>query len=884
MNRSYRTVWKAALDACVAAAENVGAPRGRARGSRGANEAGAALALATLAVSGAAQAATFTASNEAELITAINAANASTDPSSTITLSAAITVSSAVPALHGNVTLTTNANLATTIGSAVGASLDLQAGAHYVGNGLLGRVLVGNTINTTGTLTMQGRGTTLSTISLRGQSGQSSISVLDGAVLTITSGTGSGVYLGGTSAGNNGGGTAKVVVSGEGSAINTTQYLQQAGTLEISDRGSVQASSAFYLGAMTGRLTGLVTGAGSTLATGATLALGANGSATLTVADGGTISAGQLVTLAGALGTGTGSGSATLNIGAPVGDAPVAPGTVIATAIQGGAGTAVVNFNHDASAYDFSVPITANVNVNQVGSGTTTFTVANTYTGATNVTAGSLRAGAANVFSPASAHAVAAGGTLDLAGFNQTLSSLRNAGIVSLPGSTPGNTLTVAGPYVGDGGTLRVSIHSGVSDRLVLSGATAIASGTTRVQVTNPGALGALTTGDGIEVISALNGATTTAQTTRSAFALAGGHIDAGAYEYRLYAADASGAGENWYLRSSAIPTAASPAGTVPAPTYRTEVPLYAVLPEQFRELDIAMLGNLHQRAGDERAAAGDASGERQAWGRIVSVDRDIAQQGTVSPSSSGRLTGFQAGTDLWANASWRAGLYAGQLEGDMDVSGFARGVVNYAAGRNNLRSQYLGAYATWSRDGSLYIDGVLQAGRHRYTAYPSLGPSSSGKGDSLVASLEVGQGFALAPGWVIEPQVQIAYQHLSLDDTAVSGATIHQEVDGGWIARAGVRVKGAFDAGPGTLQPYARLNLYKRSSGTDITRFISAAAVTDIATRTGGSSSELAVGATWHLNKSTSLYTEVGRLWDLGGDARTGSGINGSAGVKVLW
>ncbi|MBB3179303.1 autotransporter domain-containing protein [Variovorax sp. Sphag1AA] len=885
MNRSYRTVWNACLGACVAVAENASAPRGRARGTRRAIGASAVLAVATLAASGVSQAATFAATNEAELITAINQANASTDPSSTITLTAAITATSALPALNGNVTITTNANLSTTIGSAAGASLELQGGADYVGSGLLGRVLVGSTANTTGTLTLRGSGTTLSTIALRGFSGQSNINVLDGAIVTITSGTGNGVFLGGTAAGAYNGGSANVVVSGAGSAILAgSQYLQQAGTLAISNGGTVQAGL-IYLGAMTGSVTGMVTGAGSTLRATSGIALGAYGSGTLTVADGGTISSASAITLGG-IGAGTGTG--TVNIGAAVGDAPGAPGTVIAPAIQGGPGTAVLNFNHNAANYDFAVPITETTNVNQIGSGTTTLTAANTYTGATNVTGGTLRAGAANVFSAASAHTVAVGGTLDLAGFSQTLSSLSNAGVVSLPGSTPGNTLAVTGAYVGNGGTLRLGTalgdSSSASDRLVLSGATASASGNTKIQITNLGGLGALTTGNGIEVVSATGGATTTAQTTKDAFSLAGGYVDAGAYEYRLYAADASGAGENWYLRSSAISVVMDPTmPRGPVPTYRAEVPLYAVQPEQFREFDFAMLGNMHQRVGDERAATGAALGERQAWGRIISTDRDIAQQGTVSPSSSGRLTGFQAGTDLWANSNWRTGLYAGQLEGDMDVSGFARGVVNYAAGHNDLRSQYVGAYATWTREG-LYVDSVLQAGRHSYTAYPSLGQSSTGKGDSLVGSIEAGQSFALAPRWVIEPQVQITYQHLSLDDTAISGATIHQDIDGSWMARAGVRVKGQYDVGAGTLQPYVRVNLYKRSSGTDITRFIGPAASTDITSRTGGSSSELAAGATWELSKSTSLYGEVGQLWDIGGDARTSSGVNGSVGVKVLW
>ena len=55
--------------------------------------------------------------------------------------------------------------------------------------------------------------------------------------------------------------------------------------------------------------------------------------------------------------------------------------------------------------------------------------VANTYTGATNVNAGTLRVGAAtNKITDASAVTVAGGATLDLNGFNETVGSLAGAG------------------------------------------------------------------------------------------------------------------------------------------------------------------------------------------------------------------------------------------------------------------------------------------------------------------------------------------------------------------------------------------------------------------------------------------------------------------------
>lgn len=79
-------------------------------------------------------------------------------------------------------------------------------------------------------------------------------------------------------------------------------------------------------------------------------------------------------------------------------------------------------------------------------------------------------------------------------------------------------------------------------------------------------------------------------------------------------------------------------------------------------------------------------------------------------------------------------------------------------------------------------------------------------------------------------------------------------------------------------------MNVYRTGGGTDIARFIGPAAFTDIVTRTGGTSSELAAGATWAVTPAASLYGELGKLWASSGGARNKSGVDGSLGVKVHW
>jgi outer membrane autotransporter protein len=222
-------------------------------------------------------------------------------------------------------------------------------------------------------------------------------------------------------------------------------------------------------------------------------------------------------------------------------------------------------------------------------------------------------------------------------------------------------------------------------------------------------------------------------------------------------------------------------------------------------------------------------------------------------------------------------------LQGGADVTGNARGVVG-RVGYNDLQSRYLGGYATWTDTYGRYADFVLQGGSHRYNVRPDLNPEVSGKADSLTASLEAGQPFALAEGWTIEPQAQLAYQKGNFDDLRLGGALVQQQSDAGWIGRLGVRIKGDMMTSAGRLQPYGRINLYYAGSGTDVARFISPAAITDISSRTGYTSAEIAAGMTLALNESTSLYSELGHVFDISGDARVSSSVQGSLGVRVRW
>ena len=199
------------------------------------------------------------------------------------------------------------------------------------------------------------------------------------------------------------------------------------------------------------------------------------------------------------------------------------------------------------------------------------------------------------------------------------LATLNNAGLIDMTtgSSSAADSLTVNGNYLGTGGQLALQTVLGAdnsaSDKLVVSQGPL--KGTTAISITNLGGTGALTVQDGIEVVQATQGATSSA----GAFSLAG-PVSAGAFDYHLFRGGVTaGTEQNYYLRSTVpaqptpdtVITPPTPAPGTPAlppnpgstaiPLYRAEVPVYAVLFQAAEQIVQGMLGTYHERVGDQR-------------------------------------------------------------------------------------------------------------------------------------------------------------------------------------------------------------------------------------------------------------------------------------------
>ena len=207
------------------------------------------------------------------------------------------------------------------------------------------------------------------------------------AVLTIASGgtvTNDFGYLG-IAAGS----TGNATVEGTWNNDSLRVGYNGDGHLTIEDGGLV-ANSASFVGYFDGSDSS-VTVRGGSMTNSGYLRVGYGGEGTVTVADGGSISAGGSLAVTVADQSGS---TGTLNIGEGG-----AAGIVDAPFLNGGDGTATVNFNHTDSDYHLTtdgtsggtaVNLTGSLAVNHIGTGTTTLDGTNTYTGGTTITAGTL--------------------------------------------------------------------------------------------------------------------------------------------------------------------------------------------------------------------------------------------------------------------------------------------------------------------------------------------------------------------------------------------------------------------------------------------------------------------------------------------------------------
>ncbi|MFC7288264.1 autotransporter outer membrane beta-barrel domain-containing protein [Herminiimonas glaciei] len=474
---------------------------------------------------------------------------------------------------------------------------------------------------------------------------------------------------------------------------------------------------------------------------------------------------------------------------------------------------------------------------------------------------------------------------------SSVVSSLANSASqinFSAPSGGVFKTLTT-NSYVGAGGTISLHTQLGTdvspSDKLIINGGTA--SGNSFLRIANAGGTGAETTGSGILVVEAINGGTTAA----NAFAL-GAPAVAGIYDYGLFRGSGNAiAPDNWYLRSTRV---------------RPETSLYAVLPVLGILYGGKLIDTLDERWGEDTqwmggGATGLSSGDSMnelgsknypdgMWGRVIGQHGKRDGQANnvfgVGPSYNHDFYAMQAGMDLYrskdSNGHQHAGVYG--------AIGYGKGNVTHfdgtAAGRNSFNAYTIGGYWTHFGPTNWYIDSVVQA-----TWYDAKGDSRRGlselktQGMGYTLSLEGGYPFHLQNDWLIEPQAQVIYSKLDLDDTNDAGGSVSFRDGHSMIGRLGVRIGRSRtkekNAELRDSTGWVRLSVLREFSGQPKVDFTGPNGSVSFPADMGGNWGEIKGGLTKQLSRGKFLYGTLGYQRAFDGNSYA---YEAKLGLRVEW
>ncbi|WP_353739746.1 autotransporter outer membrane beta-barrel domain-containing protein [Yersinia frederiksenii] len=508
--------------------------------------------------------------------------------------------------------------------------------------------------------------------------------------------------------------------------------------------------------------------------------------------------------------------------------------------------------------YTLNFDLTGTGGLTQNGPHTLTLSTASSYSGATTVNGGTLKAGADNVFSASSDYITQAGGALDLDGYHQTFQSLNNGGAVNF-GGIAGNTLTITGDYTGNNGLLNMNSvledDSSVTDKLIIAGNT---SGNTFVQVNNLGGSGAQTL-NGIELITV--GGVSEGEFTQQ------GRIVAGAYDYYLERGVGSN-NANWYL-SSSIPT--SVPGEPAAPMVeRPEASGYSA---NLAAVNNLFVTRLHDRLGETQYI--DAlTGEQKVtslWLRNEGGHNRSRDSQDQLRTQSNRYV-MQLGGDIvqWSHNGtdrFHLGLMAGY--GNSKSTSESR-LSGYSA-RASVDGYSTGVYGTWYANSAdktgLYVDSWAQYSWFNNTVNGQGLAAEEYKSKGVTASVEsgytfkVGENTAKSATYFIQPKAQVTWMGVKADDhQEANGTNISGEGNGNIQTRLGVKafMNGYAEQDKGkdrAFQPFVEANWIHNTKDFGTT-------LDGITVEQDGAANiaELKLGVEGQINKSVNLWGNVGQ------------------------
>lgn len=456
---------------------------------------------------------------------------------------------------------------------------------------------------------------------------------------------------------------------------------------------------------------------------------------------------------------------------------------------------------------------------------------------------------------------------------------VNNAGTLDLTNGSgaPGNTLTIDGDLASAGGHVKLNtpiVTNGISDSLRVNGNT---SGTTLLDVTPLAGSAALITPDqGISL------AQVTGSASANSFALSNGYVASGPWQYGLYATQNTAAWD-YRLANNVI---TDTAGNVVRPKVTPQMPSYISAPVGLAYYNMAVMDDLHKRLGELRADGSSGSGEmfiRYLGSNLkYKTNRDLSQYGYdfdldySAVQLGGNLLHLQGTSD-----SLRAGL--AYTRGNARI----RPDASDGYSSTSFDNDTLSLYATWLRDSGFYLDGALSFDWHRGdTDIARQKEVGKLKGNGWGASLETGYPWQFANGVRIEPQAQLMYLQLDMDDvvdrdnTRVSWGNYDQT-----IGRVGARLDRTWQDQAGQqYTPYLRTSYTRGWGGSATTRASANGSPESVSFDSGkfGQMWDVGIGGTATLKRDVSLYAEADYRQEIDGNGTKGWRYN--AGVRWMF
>ncbi|MBV7550673.1 autotransporter outer membrane beta-barrel domain-containing protein [Pseudomonas sp. PDM26] len=281
----------------------------------------------------------------------------------------------------------------------------------------------------------------------------------------------------------------------------------------------------------------------------------------------------------------------------------------------------------------------------------------------------------------------------------------------------------------------------------------------------------------------------------QAAFALLGGRVDVGTFEYDLAERTNATGDTEYYLNPT---TRLTPGAQSLAALFQTAL-----------TVSYGELKSLENRMSELQA-------DDRRHGLWV---RSYGNKWNVDDGSSGvgyrqQQQGFTMGADTrLGDSPWTVGMLAGYSKSDLDLNGGTSAEVN---------SYYFGPYFGWlNRDTGYYVDGALKFNHFRNESKVRMSDGKRAEGDysnsAVSAIVEGGRNFDLGDGWFAKPSAQVSAaviqgKNYHLDnDMEAEGDRTHS-----LRTKLGVMAGRSIDLGNTQLRPYGRVAVVHEFASND--------------------------------------------------------------------